>query len=74
MTNYNPFQITRDPNDPAFRVDELELPADLPLARLESRQSLLAVLDRQRARAERGLADGCRCGEVAERRRRCVIC
>jgi hypothetical protein len=55
---YNPFQITRDPNDPGFRVDELELPADLPLARLESRQSLLAVIDRQTARAERGIAAG----------------
>jgi hypothetical protein len=55
---YHPFQIARDPNDPSFRVDELELPADLPLARLESRQSLLAVLDRQTARAERSIAAG----------------
>jgi hypothetical protein len=55
---YQPFQITRDPNDPRFRVDELELPADLPLARLESRQSLLALIDRQTARAERCIAAG----------------
>jgi hypothetical protein len=53
---YNPFQVTRDPNDPNFRVDELHLPADLPLARLESRRSLLAVIDRQTARAQRRVA------------------
>jgi hypothetical protein len=55
---YNRFQVTRDPNDPKFRVDELELPADLPLGRLESRQSLLAVIDRQTARAEQSIAVG----------------
>jgi hypothetical protein len=49
---YNPFQLTYDPNDPSFRVDELELPADLPLARLEDRQSLLALVDAQSRRAE----------------------
>src|SRR5437016_3864929 len=49
---FDPLQISRDPNDPRFRVDELNLPADLPLARLESRQSLLAMIDRQMARAE----------------------
>jgi hypothetical protein len=54
---YNPFQITRDPNDPAFHVDELELPADLPLARLECRRSLLALIDGQAARAERSAAE-----------------
>jgi len=50
--DHHPFQITRDPNDPQFRVDELQLPADLPLSRLDSRQSLLRLLDQQRARAE----------------------
>jgi hypothetical protein len=39
---YNPFQLTHDPNDPGFRVDELELPADLPPARLEERRALLS--------------------------------
>ncbi len=48
----NPFQITKDPNEPDFRVDELELPADLPLARLEDRRSLLSLIDSQKARAE----------------------
>ncbi len=49
----NPFQVNRDPNDPAFRVDELDLPADLPLARLEDRRSLLALVDAHGRRAER---------------------
>jgi hypothetical protein len=49
----NPFQVRRDPNDPGFRVDELELPADLPLARLEDRRSLLTLVEAQQARAER---------------------
>src|SRR5262249_51828668 len=53
----DPFQVSRDPNDPGFRVDELDLPADLPLARLESRRSLLAVIDRHAARAERTAAE-----------------
>jgi hypothetical protein len=47
----NPFQVTRDPSDPNFRVDELELPADLPPDRLASRRSLLASIDRPTARA-----------------------
>lgn len=42
---HNAFQVTRDPNDPGFRVDELELPGELPLARLEDRRSLLACVD-----------------------------
>ncbi len=53
----NPIQITRDPNDPKFRVDELMLPADLPLGRLDSRQSLLEMLDHQKVRAERTVAE-----------------
>jgi hypothetical protein len=54
--SYNPLQVARDPNDPTFRVGELELPADLSLARLEDRQSLLALIDRQTAQAERAAA------------------
>ncbi len=50
---YNPFQVARDPNDPGFRVDELELPADLPLARLEDRKSLLTVVEDQIRRGDR---------------------
>jgi hypothetical protein len=48
----NPFQVTRDPNDPNFHVGELELPADLSLARLENRHELLALVEAQKARAE----------------------
>jgi hypothetical protein len=49
---HNPFQLTHDPNDPAFRVAELELPADLPLGRLENRQSLLSLVEAQVRRAD----------------------
>jgi hypothetical protein len=50
---YNHFQVTKDPSQPKFGIDELELPAELPLSRLEDRRSLLSVIDRQTARAER---------------------
>jgi hypothetical protein len=50
---YNPFQLTRDPNEPDFRVAELDLPADLPTGRLEDRRSLLSRLDGQIRQAER---------------------
>ena len=42
---YNPFQVTRDPNDPAFRVDELQLPQDISAERLDARQLLLSGID-----------------------------
>ena len=45
----NPFQVTRDPNDTNFQVGELELPANLPLDRLEDRRSLLSLIDSQTA-------------------------
>jgi hypothetical protein len=50
---YNHFQVTRDPSQPDFGIDELVLPADLPLARLEDRRSLLSVVDAQTARVDR---------------------
>jgi hypothetical protein len=53
---HNPFQVIRDPNEPDFRVGELELPAELPLARLEDRRSLLSVIEAQTARADRHAA------------------
>jgi hypothetical protein len=49
---YNHCQVTRDPSRPDFGIDELALPADLPLARLEDRRSLLSVIDAQTTRAE----------------------
>jgi Protein of unknown function (DUF1501) len=49
---YNPFQIQRDPSAVEFPVDGLELPADVPLERMDSRRSLLHWLDsRTRSRA-----------------------
>jgi hypothetical protein len=42
---YNPLQVTRDPNDPGFRVDELRLPDDISATRLKDRQSLLRAVD-----------------------------
>jgi hypothetical protein len=48
----DPFQVTRDPNSANFRVEELSLPADLSLARLEDRRSLLAYVDAEKGRAE----------------------
>jgi hypothetical protein len=50
---HNHFQVKRDPNSADFGVGELELPADLPLGRLEDRRSLLSVIDGQARRAER---------------------
>ncbi|HLJ97039.1 MAG TPA: DUF1501 domain-containing protein [Gemmataceae bacterium] len=50
---YNPFQITKDPNEAHFNVAELELPSDLSLARLEDRRTLLSLIDAQTNRAER---------------------
>jgi uncharacterized protein (DUF1501 family) len=49
---HNPMQVTRDPSAADFRVDELTLPADLPLARLEDRRSLWALVDAQTRQAE----------------------
>lgn len=59
---HNPFQVTHDPNDPAFRVDELELPADLPRSRLNERRSLLARVDAPGQRAERSARWGMMAG------------
>jgi len=50
---HNPFQVTRDPNEPDFRVGELALPGDVSAARLDDRQSLLSGLDAQTRQAER---------------------
>jgi hypothetical protein len=49
----NPFQISRDPNEANFQVGELELPADLSLARIEDRHYLLSLIEAQTKRVER---------------------
>ena len=41
---YGPFQVLRDPNTPEFRVEQLELPENVSLERLEKRWSLLRKL------------------------------
>ncbi len=45
---HDPFQVASDPSDPAFRLDELELPGDVPPGRLDRRESLLNVVDSTR--------------------------
>jgi hypothetical protein len=44
---YNPLLITQDPNSPDFRLPELSLPANLSLERLENRQEVTRLIDRQ---------------------------
>ena len=53
---HDPFQVTRDPNDPGFRLDELELPGDISSDRLGDRQSLLKLVDQQLDRGDRAAA------------------
>lgn len=55
---HNPFQVTRDPNHPDFRVDTLEMPADLTLARLDERHTLLGRMETQSRRADRRARSG----------------
>jgi hypothetical protein len=50
---YNPFQVNRSPSDANFAVDELALPADLPLERLEGRRALLSLVEARSRQAER---------------------
>lgn len=45
---YNPFETEGDPNAPNFQVRNINLPAQLSLARLESRSELLKQFDRMR--------------------------
>jgi hypothetical protein len=44
---YDPFIVVGDPNKSGYRVDELSVPADIGLARLEHRRALLNALDEQ---------------------------
>lgn len=44
---YDPLIIEQDPNSPRFSVQELALPADVSLGRLESRRELLGIVDAQ---------------------------
>jgi hypothetical protein len=54
---YDPWQISRDPNLPDFRVDSLRPAAGIDVARLEDRQALLREVNRQQERFA-NLAEG----------------
>jgi Protein of unknown function (DUF1501) len=49
---HDPFQVTRDPNVADFRLDELELPGDVSLDRLDNRASMLREVDDALRRVE----------------------
>ena len=53
----DPWHVTRDPNAPHFKLDELELPAGLTVDRLNDRRALLSQLDTQRRDLETASAD-----------------
>lgn len=55
---HEPLQVARDPNQADFHLDELELPGDVPLARLDHRESLLRLIDGQLRRADLEAAVG----------------
>ena len=61
-SEHDPFQVASDPNAPAFRLDDLDLPGDVSLDRLRVRESLLHLaetsapandFDKRRSRAVR---------------------
>src|SRR5436309_5332746 len=54
----NPFQVSGDPNRPDYRADELALPGDMPMSRLEDRRSLLSMIESRARRAEQLAARG----------------
>jgi uncharacterized protein (DUF1501 family) len=45
--SHDPFFIEQDPNSSFFRLPELSLPANISLARLESRREVQRMIDRQ---------------------------
>ena len=47
-SKYDPWQITRDPNDPKFQLDELTLSQGVTVERVSARHELLASIDRRR--------------------------
>src|SRR5581483_3962960 len=53
----NPFVVESDPNTPAFRVRNLNLPGGLTFDRLESRRHLLSAVDQVRRGGARPAAD-----------------
>ncbi len=55
---YDPWHIRKDPNDPAFRVDELNLPAGLTAEAVGRRRELLSEVDRQARAIDRAGSGG----------------
>ncbi len=53
----NPFIVNSDPNESGFGVQNLTLPGELTLQRLESRRNLLGDLDRIRSGVELTMTD-----------------
>jgi uncharacterized protein (DUF1501 family) len=53
---YNAFEVHENPNDAAFRVRDLSLPANTDRGRVERRQAMLADLDRYQAGVESRLS------------------
>jgi hypothetical protein len=51
---FNPYNAGGDPNEPGYRVPNLDLPGELNLSRVGNRKSLLGSLDRIRREADRG--------------------
>jgi hypothetical protein len=47
---HDPWQVSRDPNAPDFRVDSLRLAPGIEISRLHDRQALLAEVNRQQDR------------------------
>ncbi|MBL8800232.1 MAG: DUF1501 domain-containing protein [Planctomycetia bacterium] len=54
---HDPWQLTRDPNAPDFRVDGLRLDPGIAVGRLDDRRTLLQQVDRQQAWLA-GVAEG----------------
>ncbi|MEX0678953.1 MAG: DUF1501 domain-containing protein [Pirellulales bacterium] len=50
---YNPFETNGDPNDPNFKVDNIQLAGSLTVDRLEDRRALLARFDQLRRDVDR---------------------
>jgi hypothetical protein len=55
-SSFDPVQVVGDPSAVDFRLGELELPADLPLGRLDRREALLKLVDDQTRRADERVA------------------
>ncbi|MDX2037404.1 MAG: DUF1501 domain-containing protein [Isosphaeraceae bacterium] len=57
---HDPLFITKNPNDPRFRVEELELPVDVPLERVSDRRAILDSLIRRTKLADEAAVRGMR--------------